>query len=94
MTNIAGQKSMGITVRTIMSRLLYVPVVKTSDYWLKATAVDCWLPSCLVQVICKECHRKLLCVQRHLVLPAQLRYACDGFLHGRLGGQFGMMASE
>ncbi len=36
----------------------------------------------------------LLCVQRHLVLPAPLRYACDGFLHGRLGGQLARMAAE
>ncbi len=40
-----------------------------------------------VQITCKECHLTFLCVQRHVVLPAPLRYACDGFLHGRLGGQ-------
>ncbi len=34
---ITGQKSMGITILTIMSRQLYLPVVKTSDYWLKVT---------------------------------------------------------
>ncbi len=48
----------------------------------------------LVQVTCKECHLTLLCVQRHLVLPALLCDLCDGFLHGRLGGQLAPMAAE
>ncbi len=51
-------------------------------------------PSGLVQVTCKECHPTLLCNERSLVIPAPLRDACDGFLHGSLGGQLARMAAE
>ncbi len=33
-------------------------------------------------------------VQRHLVIPAQLSDACDGFLRGSLGGELARMAAE
>ncbi len=47
-----------------------------------------------MQVTSKECHLTLLCVQRHLVMPAPLRDACGVFLHGSLGGQLARMAVE
>ncbi len=47
-----------------------------------------------MQVTFKECHLTLLCVQRHLVMPAPLRDACDGFMHGRLGNQLARMATD
>ncbi len=47
-----------------------------------------------VQVACIECHLTLLCVQRHLVMPAPLRDARDGFLYCSLGGQRAKMAAE
>ncbi len=56
--------------------------------------MNCRLPPGFVQVTCKECHPTLLCVERHLVMPAPLRDACDGFLHGRLDGQLASMAAE
>ncbi len=42
----------------------------------------------------KECHLTILCVERYLVMPAPLRAACDGFLHGSLGGKVARMAVE
>ncbi len=47
-----------------------------------------------MQATCKECHLTLLCVERHLVMPAPLRDACDGFLHDSLGGKLEGMATE
>ncbi len=47
-----------------------------------------------MQVTSKECHLTLLCVQRYLVMPAPLRDACDGVLHGSLGGLLAGMAAE
>ncbi len=62
--------------------------------WWLAFQVDCRPPSGFVQVACKERHFTLFCVQRHLVMPAPLRDACDGFLHISLGGQLAKIAAE
>ncbi len=56
--------------------------------------MDCRLPPGLVQVACKKCNLILLFVERHLVLLASFRDACDGFLHNILGGQLARTAAE